>query len=344
MYGKLIALALMVLGAAQGRAAAPPVLLSAITNSVGLVTNGGGIWESWAITRAYSNAIPTNLPARLLTNEVFLRRYRTEYTFTNQTFQGYQTGTLTHLIWTNFIAHTNGRTLRIWSQRTHPPGWPKTPPVVEWNTNSVIWGMQGITGLSPCWEGEGNSGQVPLTVLTRRHVYTRGHSFGADGFNPDHNGQRAWFFTRDNRRIEATIKMTVVRTQVPSKRDYSILLLDRDLPDDIEPLAVASVESVKEFYAPPSFGPAPYPLFQTEQGGNVSTGISPLTVNTWKGGDSGSPNLIPLPGRLVFISGRSTSGPSREMQEDMDELCRRARLDPARYQLRWVDLGQVLQD
>jgi hypothetical protein len=89
------------------------------------------------------------------------------------------------------------------------------------------------------------------------------------------------------------------------------------------------------------FGPAPHPIFQTEQLGNVSTGVAPLTVNTWKGGDSGSPNMIPLPGQLVFFSGRSTSGPSQEMQEDMDELCRRAKLDPKKYQLQWVDLRKL---
>jgi len=345
LYGRwrqlLLLLGLGWMGVAT--AAPPPVLLEATTNSVGLVTNGAGVWESWAITRIYSNAIPTNLPARLATNAVFQRRYRREYTYTNRVFHGYQEGTLAHLIWTNFLAHTNGRTLRIWSQRRHPPGWPQTPPVVEWNTNSVIWGMRGVTALSPCWEGEGNPGQIPLTALTRRHLYTRGHSFGMDGFNPAHNGKRVWFVTRDNRRIEAVIQMAVVRTPVPSRRDYSILLLDRDLPDDIETLPVVSPENRKQYYFPPSFGPAPYPLFQTEQGGNVSTGVPPLTVNTWKGGDPGSPDLIPLPGQLVFSGGRSTSGPSHEMQEDMDELCRRAGLAPAKYQLHWVDLGQALQ-
>jgi hypothetical protein len=29
------------------------------------------------------------------------------------------------------------------------------------------------------------------------------------------------------------------------------------------------------------------------------------------------------------------------MQADMDELCRLEKLDPAKFQLRWVDLGAV---
>lgn len=324
-------------------AVAQTQVLNESSNSLGFGTNGPLIWESWAITRVYSNSPPTNLPARFYTNTAYLRSFISAYTYTNRTFHGFQPETLSYLIWTNYLAITNGRDLRIWAvgAHPHPQGWPKTPPTAVWNTNSIIWGMKGVTALSPCWDGEGAPGQVPLTVLTRRHVYTRGHSFGDDGFHPSHNGKTAWFFSRDNKRVEAKVKLSVVRTVMPSRRDYTILLLDRDLPDTIETMPVALPEDVQKYYPLPSQGPAPHPFFQTEQGGMVSTGVAPLTVNTWKGGDSGSPNLIPLPGQLVFVSGRSTSGPSREMQEDMDELCRRAKLNPAKYQLRWVDLGKI---
>jgi hypothetical protein len=331
----------LVLGSVNNFATGQPQLLSESTNRVGFVTNPPVIWESWAITRVYSNSPPTNLPPRLMTNAVYLRGQVRENTYTNRTFHSYQAGTLPYLIWTNFVAVTNGRNMQIWSERSHPEGWPKTPPVAIWNTNSVIWGMKGVTALSPCWDGEGSPGQVPLTVLTRRHVYTRGHGFGDDGFHPGHNGRKAWFLTRDNKLVEAKVEHSVVRVPMPSRRDYTILLLDRDLPETIETMPVTAPEDMQKCYPMSTQGPAPYPLFQTEQGGNVSTGVAPLTVNTWKGGDSGSPNLIPLPGQLVFVSGRSTSGPSREMQEDMDELCRRAKLDPAKYQLRWVDLGEI---
>ena len=50
--------------------------------------------------------------------------------------------------------------------------------------------------------------------------------------------------------------------------------------------------------------------------------------------------MIPLPGELVFFSGRSTSGPTPAMQADMDELCRLEGLNPVKYQMRWVDLGK----
>src|SRR2546427_71699 len=73
---------------------------------------------------------------------------------------------------------------------------------------------------------------------------------------------------------------------------------------------------------------APWPFLKTEQTGHVSAGLPSFSVDTWKGGDSGSPDLLPLPGELIFAGGRSTSGPSAQMQADMDELCRLERLDP----------------
>ncbi len=123
--------------------------------------------------------------------------------------------------------------------------------------------------------------------------------------------------------------------------DKKILLLDRDLPETIEPMTVATQAAVQRFYLTSNQGGAPFPVFQTEQTGHVSSSIPPLTVNTWKGGDSGSPNMIPLPGELVFFSGRSTSGPTPEMQADMDELCRLEGLNPTRYQMRWVDFAKL---
>jgi hypothetical protein len=50
--------------------------------------------------------------------------------------------------------------------------------------------------------------------------------------------------------------------------------------------------------------------------------------------------MLPLPGELVFYGGRSTTGPTPEMQADMDELCRLQKLDPRRYQMRWADLSK----
>jgi hypothetical protein len=49
--------------------------------------------------------------------------------------------------------------------------------------------------------------------------------------------------------------------------------------------------------------------------------------------------MLLLPKELVFYSGRSTSGPSPEMQADMDALCALEGLKADKYQLQWVDLS-----
>jgi hypothetical protein len=315
------------------------------TNYLGRFTNGPAVMELCSIT---TTTMITNrfLPRRLATNSAVAGvypSYPSVFRYTNAIFHEFQPESLSHTIWTNFLASTNGRDLRVWSVRTHPANWPTNPPVANWNTNSVIWGMKGLTALSPCWQGEVNSGQVPLTALTRRHVYTRGHHLGEEGLNSRYAGFKAWFVTANNLVVEVRIKRMIVRASMGANgvyRDYTIMLLDRDLPDSIQPIRVTTVAEVQSKYPVATQGLAPHPIFGTEQGGSVSTGVAPLVVNNWKGGDSGSPNLLPLPGELIFFSGRSTTGPTPEMQADMDELCRTEKLNPKDYQLRWVDLSQ----
>ena len=59
-------------------------------------------------------------------------------------------------------------------------------------------------------------------------------------------------------------------------------------------------------------------------------------LSTHLGGASGRPNLIPMTdGSLVSIAGRSTSGPSAQMQSDMDVLTQSLGLVPANYGLCW---------
>jgi len=257
---------------------------------------------------------------------------------TNSRFHHYLSGTLNDRGWTNFIAHTNGKDMTIWSNRTHPVGWPTNPPVVTWNTNSLIWGVKGFTALSPSWEVQSGIGQVPVTALTRRHGYARGHGMGPDGFNTNFAGKRVWFVTADNQVIQVTVARDVVRTRTGGgQADYTILLFKEDLPAGVEPLRVAETTNVLAKYS--VIPPTPHPLFKPEQTGRVSTEVPPLAVNTWKGGDSGSADLLPMPGELVFFAGRSTSGPSPQMQEDMDQLCRLEHLNPRGYQLQWFDLS-----
>jgi hypothetical protein len=305
---------------------------------IGWSTNGAAIFQNYLVAREWKNPIPTNNPA-VTTNPFIMKMSAANSVFTNPVFVGFIPESLNHLVWTNFIAHTNGRGLQIWSQRAHPADWPKQAPIITWNTNSILWGMKGFTALSPCWEGEINPGQVPITLLTPRHGYTRGHSMGPEGFSTNRRGSNVWFLPADNALVRRTILREVVRAG--KQGDYTIFLFDRDLPDTIQPLRVAALAEVQSRYLASMHGSGgSYPMFKTEQGGQVSAEVPGFSVNTWKGGDSGSPNLLPLPGELVFCGGRSTSGASPEMQADIDALTRMEGLNPKAYQLRWVDLSK----
>ncbi len=312
---------------------------------IGWATNGPGIFRTYSQTVTYSNVVwkresfdaaVTNADSITTTQRFRIVRTNT-ITTTNNEFAGFLPQSLNHLIWTNLIAHTNGRSTRIWSLRWHPPSWPTNAPTLMWNTNNLMWGMRGMTALSPCWQGEGASGQVPITAFTSRHGYARGHGMGPEGLNPHFNGRKVWFLTTNNTVVETKIANAIVRAYTTRKADYTIFLFADELPAGIEPMSVVSLTNVNTKYVRPSN--APYPFFLTEQYGHVSGGLPGWTVDTWKAGDSGSPNMLPMPGELVFMGGRSTSGASAEMQEDIDELSRQAGLDPARYRLRWSDLS-----
>ena len=321
---------------------------SSVRQFNGLVTNGPAICTSYkvltSLTLSNSNGV-VSVPEGLarMTNRAIdhlFPGWRTPYASTNFEFDHFRPESLNNAVWTNLLARTNGRTTKVWSTRLHPPGWPTKPPEVRWATNGLLWGMKGMTALSPCWENEGGSGQVPITALTRRHGYTRGHQLGPEGFNKVMAGRKVWFVTVDNLLVQRTVVRDVGRTKPDMNgkhRDYTILLFNEDLPPSIEPMRVISYANLPVKYPPPVCGP--WPIFQIEQGGSVSAGIPEFTLNTWKGGDSGSANMLPLPGELVFYSGRSTTGPDAGMQADMDELCRLQGLDPRRYQLQWADLS-----
>ena len=317
------------------------------TNFAGLGTNKAVVFSLRSYAR--TNILPSPwanspLPPPTLAPEIrerlLTRRTQTvaQVVFlTNMTFAGFRPGSLVNLVWTNLLAQTNGRDPVIWSQRKHPFGWPLRPPLVKWNRAGVMWGMRGLTSFSPCWEGEDSPGRAPVTALTRRHGYARGHAMGSEGFRQQFAGKRVWFLTTDNSLVQVKVRSEVVRTMPVSGRDYTIMLFDQDLPASIEPIRVCTWEDLRPRYA--FMDKVPCPLFMTEQNGNVSAGIPGFIFEVNKGGDSGSPNLLPLPGELVLYGGRTTSSPSPELQADMDELCRREGLDPSRYQLHWADLS-----
>jgi hypothetical protein len=275
----------------------------------------------------------TNPPVLLSTNDLAERVVK-DVILVSNTFARFVSGSLAEAVWAGF--QTNGRSTNIWEYSQLPAGWPTNPPVLRWNTNNLMWGLKGMTAISQVCEGEGAFGQGSITALTRRHGYLRGHGMGPSGLHPEKVGRRVWFCTRDNQVIERRVKLLLTRAREPgSPGDYSILLFDADLPVGIEPMRVGVPEKVSRKYL---FGDlSRKPVFMPLQEGRVSAGVAGWTV-PFRGGDSGAPVMLPLPGELVFIGGLTTSPPSAEMQADMDMLSRKAGLKPSKYQMQWVEL------
>ena len=301
-----------------------------------VVTNGPAVFTATRIHITPQSAVYTNSAGKLARRPV---PKNTQPTFTNYHFEYLVEGSLNYLVWTNLLALTNGRTTSIWSVREHPPGWPSKPPIVKWDTNGLMWGMRGLTALSPCWQVEGAPGQVPVTALTRRHGYARGHGLGNEGFTNDYGRAKIWFVLPNDKLFQTTVRRGVVRTRGgPTRQDYTILIFKDELPFPIQPLRVISQTNLMAKY--PRVKTAPWPLLQAEQTGHVSASLPGFSVNVFKGGDSGAPDLLPMPGELVFCNGRTTSEASAQMQADMDELCRLEHLNPKRYQMQWVEFSE----
>lgn len=333
-------------------ASLPPIVL----------TNGNGFWTNGPVvyrTAFGQMATPTRnllytrpddpLLQRMsnnLTPERFERykrarlshpEYATNWvSFTNLFYSHFLPESLNHHVWTNMLSRTNGRTAQIWAERRHPMFWPANPPVVRWQTNSIVYGMKGFTALSPCWELEGAPGQAPVTLLTPRHGYTRGHGMGAQGIKRAFRGRKVWFATGENKVIEVRVTSAATRTSA-EHGDYTILMFNEDLPPTIQPLRVVGSTNLLAHYPWPVR--APYLVVMPEQEGHAHVDLPGFTYKYMKGGDSGSPNLLPMPGELVFFGGRSTSGPSDAMQADIDALCKKEKVSSEKYQLRWLDLS-----
>jgi hypothetical protein len=294
----------------------------------------GAIFAGIMLSSAAAGCV-TNTTAKASTNLAGLAANRQVIRVTNA-LTGFVAGSLPDVVWGGF--HTNGRSTRMWEFWELPAGWPATPPVLRWNTNNLMWGRKGMTAISQVCEGMGAFGQGAITALTRRHGYVRGHGMGASGLHPERAGGRIWFCTRDNQVIEVRTKLIFVRgPDVRGGPDYSIILFDRDLPPSIEPMRVANPLKLitKYLIGDRSCRPLLTPL----QGGYVSAGIPGWTIPE-RGGDSGAPIMLPLPDELVFYMGQTTSPPSPGMQADMDMLSRKADLDPAKYQMQWLDFDK----
>jgi hypothetical protein len=250
-------------------------------------------------------------------------------------------------VWTNFIAQTNGRTMEMWSTRLYPDGWPGIPPILAWNTNCLLYGHDGFTAISQCSEFEGAPGQIPVTLVTRRHGFLRGHGLGPVGLQTSGlAGKKLWFCTASNTLVQMTIAAQFVRLGEVSTGsstafyDYGIVIFTQDVPDSITPISVISPADFEiYYYRTPEI---PYFTLGTEQEGHCATVGDPMPPFIYplvKGGDSGSPNLLLAPdNKLVMFSGRSVSGFTPQVQADIDTLSLHLGLNTNNYRLRYYDL------
>src|SRR5262249_38221074 len=149
-------------------------------------------------------------------------------------------------------------------------------------------------------------GQIPITLLTRRHGYARGHGINDNGFHTNLAGMRVWFCTASNTVVQMTIAANIVRveTVAGTNYDYSLVVFTQDVPDSISSMFVISPEDMEIFY--PNTSDLPFLYFATEQEGHCAANVPPFIYPILKGGDSGSPNMIPAPdNKLIMYSGRS---------------------------------------
>jgi hypothetical protein len=227
--------------------------------------------------------------------------------------------------------------------------WMTNTPAFSRNPHCVLFNLLGATALSP-WNSVGRSGQVPFTLLTRRHAYTRGHGTGLEAGQrvvlTNFTGAKVFFVDRSNNVVTMVVTNDIGSLMAPAG-DYHIVQFTQDVPANIEVMAQVSAADYSA-YADNGRRPLSYtvPDFETEQGGNCFIkGVPAFDGNAYKGGDSGSPNMLAIPNgngttTLVMHSGRSTAAASSAMQEDIDKLSLSIGLNTNAYRITWYDLSR----
>jgi hypothetical protein len=277
------------------------------------------------------------------------------------------TNSLAFSIWTNVQARCRGKSSNrfIDADRAFTPDGSNAPPL-HYDTNSALWGWRGMTAVMAY-----NSYQAkyqywpwrqPWTLVTRRHAYSAGHQGQVcppDVVATNWGLCNIWYLSADNVmhkvKIQSAISTTCFNTNFPRSAwlgDMAVCQFDRDLPASIETMPVVKSPDTKTWsYSgrlrlimdvhQPDPCSAWVPVFLTDQHAVLwmtAAGIWP-SWPWWKGGDSGSPQLIPMPdGRLVLQGGTSGTVNSIVMQEFVDKLCLATGLDTNRYRIETVEL------
>lgn len=259
------------------------------------------------------------------------------------------TASLPWVVWTNYIAHTNGKSIDMFVTNIYVGK--DSPRILWWNTNNLIYGAEGFTAFTA---ESGYAGIYPGTVqgtlLTRRHAVFRGHGWteGKSGIIRT-NVAKSWFVTSSNTPVEVTSAAVLGRLESIDgvRYDYAIVIFNADVPDSIAPVGVIMQTNLVSKYLQ-STNTAPRVSIQQCQHykSTAIDGTQTFSHNTWVGGDSGAANLLPLPSaqgrpfKLAYVSGRSTSGVTPSMLADIDRLTVWAGLNPNRYRPEIIDLSE----
>jgi hypothetical protein len=237
--------------------------------------------------------------------------------------------TLEAQLWSSYQTATNGH------DEGYIGSWGSNGTNLTWNTNSVIYGLTGFTAISP-WCSI-NGPQIQRTALTKRHLYSRGHDRGeVDQLST--NGEVISFYSTNNVRFTATEIARI--TRLGSQGDYTISLLDQDLPSWVSPMRILRADQfaalmTNGYYPPAGVNNSQGLLLGTCQHGYVGFACcsSIFTGHSmWIAGDSGAPNFYLLNRELFFVSGRSTSAWNTNMLADMNTLTAWAGLSTNNYQ------------
>jgi hypothetical protein len=208
-------------------------------------------------------------------------------------FESYETGTLAAALWDHYTANTNGKVSQMWSSRTIGSA--------TWNANTLAKLGTNYTGLAYGWQGQSAAGIPPVTAISRRLAYTRGHGMGATGTNSANATKQIWFLTAANATITNTITEQV--TSAGYGEDWTIFVLANALPETIAPVALVSPATLAT-KRPPSGGP--HPILFTTQSGTAYSGRDSW-VGSLNPGDSGNPRMIFPGGQLAMFAGTTTS-------------------------------------
>lgn len=241
-------------------------------------------------------------------------------------FAEFTVGTLNHALWTNYTANTNGKVSSLWTSQT--------PGAGAWRSGNLLSMGTNYTALSFAWQGQEAAGKPPLSAISPRLVYSRGHSMGTAGTNSGNAGKLVYFATAAGTQITNAILEQI--TSNSGGEDWTLFVLSSNLSASITPLAVVDSSAYAAKRPQNSF--APYPvLFSRANTSSAYSGVAPFT-SSYTSGDSGSPRMILLGGQLALIGGISTQAGTPAFSNACVYLLQRNGISLANLPT-WIDLS-----